>query len=72
MNLVSNLVYNIPTKKTYYKPISSIGDYQLEDNKHYCFHYFNKNGSGVVWRSSDFVAKLKPSDKLVQVLFGLK
>ena len=72
MNLIINLVYNLPNRKTYYKPISPIGDYQLEDDKRYCFHYFNKFGSGIVWKDYRFISRLQPSDKLVQVLFGLK
>jgi hypothetical protein len=72
MNLTINLVYNIPKRKTYYRPISPIGTYELEDNKRYCFHYFNKFGSGIVWKGSEFIAKLRPSDKIIQLLFGLK
>jgi hypothetical protein len=72
MNLSTNLIYNIPNRKTYYKFISLIGDYQLEDDKRYCFHYFNKHGSGIAWKDSKFIAKLQPSDEVVQLLFGLK
>jgi hypothetical protein len=72
MNLNMNLIYNLPNRKTYYRPVSIMGNYELEESKLYCFHYFNKFGSGTIWKDHTFIVRLKPSDKLVQVLFGLK
>lgn len=75
MGLNPDIIYVLkrkeyPYSRSYYKLISSIGNYELEDTKRYAFRYWNKFGKGVTWKDDKFLAGLIPAPFAIQVLYS--